>query len=233
MRLPGLPRLRFVKEDDSWLEVCHKTLTIAGVLFAGWAYFHTVHPVFTKEKELLEARGELQGLFRQRDTLEIELRSQRARVEQSTTEIRAKQDQLQAMTATFDSIKQQVGELQTKAGALQSAVERERREASRAYALRVVDTIAREAIDAQVRGDGGKGFDLQARCLQVARDGLAETGKSEAERRGLQVLSLFARRQLKPGVRDFRGLFDIYVFMVADPEAIAIMRGSHDQSEKP
>ncbi|MEH6387962.1 kinetochore Spc7 family protein [Pseudomonas profundi] len=54
--------MKIFKEDDGLLDRVSKSITIAGVCFGAWAYFHTIHPVFEKEIELQNLRGESQTL---------------------------------------------------------------------------------------------------------------------------------------------------------------------------
>jgi len=65
--------MKIFKKEDSLLEITAKCTTIAGVAFGAWAYFHTIHPVFEKEMELQNLRGESQILTSQIDELSTSL----------------------------------------------------------------------------------------------------------------------------------------------------------------
>jgi len=57
--------MKIFKEDESLLEIAYKIFAILGILFGGWAYFHTIHPVFQKEMELQRLSGESEALTEQ------------------------------------------------------------------------------------------------------------------------------------------------------------------------
>ncbi len=52
----------FFKDDDGKLDIAVKTATLAILFFAVWSYFHTVHPVFEKEKKLKKLETENEQL---------------------------------------------------------------------------------------------------------------------------------------------------------------------------
>jgi capsule polysaccharide export protein KpsE/RkpR len=210
------------------LDVVYKLLTIAGITFGAWAYFHTVHPVFTKERELLDAKAELGSVRAQISALRDELRARQEVLAALKAETSAKEQQVKALTSAAETLRAELGALQAKAGALEGAVSRERIEAARAHVMRLVDRIASEAISAKVGSSFGRRstFDLRARCLEVSKEGLARSGADEAERRAFQVLDVFAREHLKPGIDDYAGLFEIITYMVTEQSALALLRGS-------
>ena len=65
--------MKIFKKEDGLLEITAKSTTIAGIAFGAWAYFHTIHPVFEKEMELQNLRGESQVLTSQIDELNASL----------------------------------------------------------------------------------------------------------------------------------------------------------------
>lgn len=57
----------FLKNDDGWLDLIVKLVTIATFAFAVHQYMYKIYPVWSKEKELLDVSNDLEhkknGLF--------------------------------------------------------------------------------------------------------------------------------------------------------------------------
>jgi len=84
-----------------------------------------------------------------------------------------------------------------------------------------MDNIADDALDAIVSKNSR--FDLKARCLQVANDGIKKKEKGIAEYKAYLVLQSFASNVLNEGIKDFKGLHNIMVFSRFDHRAIDII----------
>lgn len=65
--------MRYFKEDDGLFDKVSKLVTIFGVMFGAWAYFHTIHPVFEKELELGKLKGEASQLRVEKEELRDEI----------------------------------------------------------------------------------------------------------------------------------------------------------------
>lgn len=109
--------MKIFKEDESLLEIASKIFTILGIVFGGWAYFHTIHPIFQKEMELQRLSGESQALTEQilekdadlnslnqnkvsLETIVASLSAQQAELEREVAE---KESQLREIVASFQS----------------------------------------------------------------------------------------------------------------------------------
>ncbi|RUR46548.1 hypothetical protein [Vreelandella populi] len=109
--------MKFFKKDDGVVEILAKLTTIAGVLFGAWAYYHTIHPVFEKEMELQNLRGEAQGLtteIGELNTSLVTLQQEKmsllnsvalfqGQLEEIRAEIGNKEIQLHEVTANFEN----------------------------------------------------------------------------------------------------------------------------------
>jgi uncharacterized protein (DUF3084 family) len=61
--------MQIIKQDDSALDVLYKIFAILGIGFGVWAYYHTVQPVFQKEKKLEQLRIENHKIENERQLL--------------------------------------------------------------------------------------------------------------------------------------------------------------------
>lgn len=67
-------RRRPLLGEETWLEVFHKLATVAALGFAGWVYFHSVQPVFQKERQLQRERERTDRMAREVARMESDLR---------------------------------------------------------------------------------------------------------------------------------------------------------------
>ncbi len=81
--------MRILKEDDSIFEILFKIVTIGSLAFGIWAYFHSVKPVFDKEKEFLNSRyenrrlrEENEGYIKNLSKLELQISEQQQVVQE-------------------------------------------------------------------------------------------------------------------------------------------------------
>ncbi len=66
-------KMRCFSKDESIFGVVTKIITVVGILFGIWAYFHSIRPVFQKEKEYLELQAKNSQLLFDRRTIENEI----------------------------------------------------------------------------------------------------------------------------------------------------------------
>jgi hypothetical protein len=109
--------MKIFKDDDGLFDIASKLTTTAGVCFGIWAYFHTIHPVFEKEIELQNLRGESKTLSVQVESLSSTLATLkqdksslgssvellRSEKETLINDIEDKEKQLQEIIASFKS----------------------------------------------------------------------------------------------------------------------------------
>jgi len=98
--------LRLFSESDGVFDVFIKLVTVIGIAFGAWAYFHTVHPVFEKELELQVAQQEKQALEKEIKEAQHSLSNailKRENVERSLTSLSEKEKNLQGQIVTKEA----------------------------------------------------------------------------------------------------------------------------------
>lgn len=103
--------MKIYKMEDGLLEITAKLMTIVGIVFGAWAYFHTIHPVFEKEMELQDLRGESQALTVQIEELNaslVALRRDKRTLSHNVVSLQIQQEKLLGDVATKES---QLGEV--------------------------------------------------------------------------------------------------------------------------
>jgi hypothetical protein len=143
--------MRFAKADDGALDVLAKTISIVGIVLGGWAYFHSIYPVFNKEQQLLHAKREADVLRQERAeqqaaiTANVQtIRAQAQEIESQRGELRTFQRTAAIMRAEADRIRVQLAAEQSRAQQIETA-------AIESHLIRYRDKIVREGIDREVK----------------------------------------------------------------------------------
>ena len=98
---------KWFKKDDPCFDRISKIISIAGVVFGIWAYCSTIHPVFTKEKELLDAKNEI-------ESLKQEIADKNKILEKVQARLVDKNKDLEEVQAHLENLKKQKSELKAK-----------------------------------------------------------------------------------------------------------------------
>ena len=217
----------WVKHDDGCLDIAVKLLSIIGILFGAYAYFHTVHPIFTKEQQLLNTKVALQKLQKEGIRLEGDIKQKEERLAELENDLEEKKARMVALQQYSERKSEEAATLQRKVSKLESALDQTRILTVRAIVMRHMDKIVDEAVSAEIAEKYRKEkntFDLKQRCLVVAKKGLKDSKPGEFENIAFQVLELFATKKLEPGIKKYGPMFEIMTFTQFDKGALSLIR---------
>jgi type I site-specific restriction endonuclease len=220
-------QIQWFKKDDGFIDIIVKLLTILGVVFGVWAYFNTVHPMFMKEKQLMNFKTQLQKLKKEEIHLQEDIKRKEEKLKELENNIIEKQALIAAIQKYSDRKEIEVAALQKKVSSLASRLDETRIIAVRAFVIRHMERIADEAINSEFGEKYRKeknSFDLQKRCLEIAREGLEQTMPGEVENIAFLVLRLFALEKLEPGIQKYNQIIEIMTFTMLDKGALSLIR---------
>lgn len=86
--------------NDGVLNVILAFFQITAIIFGAYAYYNTVHPVFVKERELLETKSELESLKKTKGELAKDISSMRRNADSLTIEINKRTTRIAELEST-------------------------------------------------------------------------------------------------------------------------------------
>jgi septal ring factor EnvC (AmiA/AmiB activator) len=212
-----MPKRGLTKNDDSWLDLIVKVATVSTFIWGVIVFMHTIYPVFAKEKELLEAKDEIEKLKSISGNLNNEINDNNKILAQLKADVAIKEARVTELAQQLSEAAAKEYALKRTLDASQSEAQRNHYEAVQAHLARITEALARDVIDSQVRKVYNKSdpdFDLQKRALEVAAAALKDTTKDKPEREAYSELEKYAHERLKPGIKDFGTIFMIRVYYI-------------------
>jgi hypothetical protein len=184
--------MRWFKEDDAIIDRIVKFATLCGLIFGAWVYFHTVYPVFTKERELIEAKHEAEDLRQSTAIQRIryvhnarQLKDQERQIDEQRTRLSQQAIHLSAASRRIDALAHYSGRLASQALELQRSLQAERaisrpliETAVQQQLEQYRDRIVKTALDRLIADDGRAAL-------------IATRGGAESQKEALAMLNSF------------------------------------------
>ena len=215
-----MKRMRWFNEEDGALDVLVKIVTISGVLIGTWVYFDTIHPVFEKERALLDAKSETQRLKKEIDVQHRVLTKNAHDIATQRERIETQRRQMSDLARRAGATELEALRLRTQIRAEQNRADQRETAAIESHIERYRDAIVHEGINQHIlHAFDGKVATFPAReytlhFVQEQRKNLRDRADDEATRVqlvALDILEQFARDKMTSGGNEDE-IFGVTVF---------------------
>ena len=235
----------FLKDDDGWLDLVVKIVTIAAFAFAVHQYVYKIYPVWSKEKKLLEVSQELEEKQQALNVVSENLSNARESLEEKEAQV--KNAELQLRFAQEEKAKKELelkSEIQTlvsKADALKEEYEAEKRKISTELQVAkksietknsrmigvYLESFANDIFDIQIDNirwsRGEDKLDLKRDIIKYSEEKLVSE-KDPFKKAALQIFKLYAEKELKSGQSEYSKALMVGVFYQFNQEAKDLIR---------
>ena len=205
-------KMRFFKADDSIFDIISKSITIAVAFVGTFTYFHTIYPVFTKEKELKETKENLIQLDKEYNQKKIVLTNTNNELSEKEAKLTRLEKTLEAKTIELDSIR-------FKYQTIQEELVRTKSDAIKAYLYKQMSEVVNEDIHQVYTNilNTNKPFRVKDYAIKIAKKGMKESDKKSNEYKANEILLEFAQTKLTDN-STFNEIFNIIAFYYSNYE---------------
>lgn len=212
--------MRWFKQDDGVIDHLAKVAGIVAVVFTVYVYFHTIYPVFLKEKELLGAKAEAASLRKSNEAQQRTIRHNDEHIRRQSRQIEGAKRRLQALQAYADQVAKESYAIRSALIEERSRVKQIRTAAVRSHLDRLRDHIVNKAISQSVYAtlSSQPRFDIRAYTLEYIEEQRRYAPNASEEERStleeaLTILEEFARNRLNE-YSTYQDMFDLILFQL-------------------
>ncbi|MGN7509119.1 hypothetical protein [Aeromonas salmonicida] len=234
----------FLKNDDGWLDLIVKLVTIATFAFAVHQYIYKIFPVWSKEKELQDVSYELENKKNDLNSVSIDLskatenlKEKEQQVENANSrlkfveeeKIRKEQElegRIQALTNEADKLKQEyLAEkirIATELKVARKTIETKNSQMVGVYLESFSNEIFSIQIDNIRWSKGEEKLDLRRDIIKYADEKLASE-TDPIKKTALAIFKIYAEKKLKSGQKEYSQALMVGFFYQSDQEAKAMI----------
>ncbi|MGC3965857.1 MAG: hypothetical protein QM775_00340 [Pirellulales bacterium] len=220
--------MKWWKPEDGVIEGALRVAAIGTLIFAIVVYRTTIYPVFSKENELKDAKGEVEKLRTEGIRLTADNKATEEKAKQLQAEVAERARRIEDLRRQFGDKEVELRALQSRANQLQVELSNATLEAVNAHIFRalsdIVDEGIREEARMNIRGEKVD-IDYQKRTIEVAQKGMKDSKPDTYEYKAFAVIEVFARDVLQPKSAEWRPVFNLMTFGRYDPRALKIIYG--------
>lgn len=236
---------KVLKEDDGFLDVIVKLLTIAAFIVASHQYYYKVYPVWNKEKKLSAVTKSLEEKERLVSAQQRILESTKEKVTNAEQQIVNLNNEVSNLTDEKENIerlhREKIAKLTKNAESLKNKFEEERAKLSSRLnsAKNTINSKNSEMINVYLSKFSHDVFLVQIDSIRWSKDKnkldlkreiLAyveeekENEKSKIKLAALQIFKLYANKALAPGIKEYSEALGVTLFSLRDEESRTIIK---------
>lgn len=234
----------FLKNDDGWLDLIVKLVTIATFAFAVHQYMYKIYPVWSKEKELLDVSNDLEhkkndlslvsiDLSKTNKTLkekelQVEIANSRLKFveEEKVRKEKELEGKIKALISEADKLREEYlaekNRIATELNVARKTIETKNGRMVGVYLENFSNEIFNIQIDNIRWSKGEEKLDLRRDIIKYADEKLASE-TDPIKKTALAIFKLYAEKNLNSGQKEYSQALMVGVFYQFDQEAQAMI----------